>query len=385
MRDAEGILGLLALQMLVVVLHLGRAIGELGVGQRLRRHDGVGAGLVDGDRVEAREHADIVDDRRIVFGMAVAVGTDVHGKRDVEARAAVDDGLGVLGDLAVEHVGRGLIAGLDAVLVACRNAASAAHAAIVVDGGHVHRAGVAVSKLALAGIVKRDGVVRADLFAGTAANAVLGRDVRLAGGMLLHLAGTAAASHAQVLHGAAKTGLLMALKVGEADHNVGVHERLTDLGLVHVLAALDRDERLVGALEAVGNDDLATRSIRDKAILVGGIDVLERVFAATDIERIAVGEEGLAAQLLHDVRDGAGVVGAQKAQVAQLAKVNLDGDELVLEVDLLDTGVTDEALELVELALASMRAQVGEVHLSGCCGCSCGHRSIPSVYMALQT
>ena len=371
--------------MLVVMLHLGRAIGELGVGQRLRRHDGVGAGLVDGDRVEAREHADIVDDRRIVFGMAVAVGTDVHGKRDVEARAAVDDGLGVLGDLAVEHVGRGLITGLDAVLVACRNAASAAHAAIVVDGSHVHRASSAAGKLALAGAVERDSVVRADLFAGMAANAVLGRDVRLAGGMLLHLAGTAAASHAQVLHGAAKTGLLMALKVSETDHNVGIHERLTDLGLAHVLAALDRDERLVGTLEAVGDDDLATRSIRGKAVLVGGIDVLECVFAATDIERIAVGEEGLAAQLLHDVGDGAGVVGAQKAQVAQLAKVNLNGDELVLEVDLFDTGVTDEALELVELALASMRTQVGEVHLGGCCGCSCGHRYIPSVYMALQT
>ena len=317
--------------------------------------------------------------------MAVAVGTDVHGKRDVEARAAVDDGLGVLGDLAVEHVGRGVIAGLDAVLVACRNAAAAAHAAIVVDGSDVDRAGAAVGKLALAGVVERDSVVRADLFAGTAANAVLGRDVRLAGGMLLHLAGTAAASHAQVLHGAAKTGLLMALKVGEADHDIGIHKCLTDLGLAHVLAALDRDKRLVGALEAVGDDDLATRGIRGKAVLVGGVDVLERVFAATDIERVAVGEEGLAAQLLHDVCDGAGVVGAQKAQIAQLAKVNLDGDKLVLEVDLLNAGAANEALEFVELALASMRAQVGEVHLCRCCGCGCGHRSIPSVYMALQT
>lgn len=206
---------------------------------------------------------------------------------------------------------------------------------------------------------------------------MLGRDVRLAGGMLLHLAGATAATHTQVLHGAAKTGLFMALKVGEANHDIGIHERLTDLGLVHVLAALDRDERLVGALEAIGDDDLTTRGIRGKTVLVGGIDVLERVFAAAHIERVAVGEEGLAAQLLHHVGDGAGVVGAQKAQVAQLAKVNLDGDELVLKVDLLNTGVTDETLELVELALASMRAQVGEVHLSGCCGCSCGHRYIP--------
>lgn len=209
--------------------------------------------------------------------MAVAVGADIHSQRNVEAGTILDNGLGVLGDLAVEHVGRGLITGLDAVLVACRNAASAAHAAIMVDGSHVHRASGAAGKLALAGAVERDSVVRADLFAGMAANAVLGRDVRLAGGMLLHLAGTAAASHAQVLHGAAKTGLLMALKVGEADHDIGVHERLTNLGLVYVLAVLDRDECLVGTLEAVGDDDLATRGIRGKAVLVGGINVLERV------------------------------------------------------------------------------------------------------------
>lgn len=214
---------------------------------------------------------------------------------------------------------------------------------------------------------------------------MLGRDARLASGVLLHLAGTAAAAHAQVLHGAAKTGLLMALKVREADHDIGIHERLTDLCLAHVLTALDRDERLVGTLEAVSDDDLATRGIRGKAILVGGVDVLERIFAATHIERVAVGKEGLAAQLLHDIRDGAGVVGAQKAQVAQLAKVNLNGDELVLKVDLLNAGATDEALKLVKLALASMRAQVGEVHLCRCCGCGCGHRYIPSVYMALQT
>lgn len=147
----------------------------------------------------------------------------------------------------------------------------------MVDGGHVHRAGVAVGKLALAGIVKRDGVVRTDLFAGTAANAVGGIDARLASGVLLHLAGTATAAHTQVLHGTAKAGLLMALKVRKADHDVGVHERLTDLCLAHVLATLDRDERLVGTLEAVGDDDLATRGIRGKAVLVGGIDVLKRV------------------------------------------------------------------------------------------------------------
>lgn len=277
MRDAEGVARLLALQMLVVMLHLGRAVGKLGVRQRLGCHDGIGAGLVDGDRVEAREHADVVDDGRVILGMAVAVGADVHGERDMEAGAILDNGLRILGDLVVEYVGRGVIVGLDAVLVARRNAASAAHAAIVVDGSHVNRAGAAVGKLALTRTVKRDGAVRANLLAGTATYAVGSIDARLAGGMLLHLAGTAAASHAQVLHGAAKARLLMTLKVRKADHDVGIHECLADLCLAHVLAALDRNECLVGALEAVGDDDLATRGIRGKAVLVGGVDVLERV------------------------------------------------------------------------------------------------------------
>ena len=45
-----------------------------------------------------------------------------------------------------------------------------------------------------------------------------------------------------------------------------------------------------------------------------------------------------------------------KPQVAKLAKVNLGGDELVIEVNLLDTGATDEVPELVELALAVVSA-----------------------------
>ena len=46
----------------------------------------------------------------------------------------------------------------------------------------------------------------------------------------------------------------------------------------------------------------------------------------------------------------------RKPQVVKLAKVNLGGDELVLEVNLLDTVATDESPELVELALAAVSA-----------------------------
>ena len=112
--------------------------------------------------------------------------------------------------------------------------------------------------------------------------------------------------------------------------------------------------------------------------------MLKRVFAAAHVERVAVREEGLAAQLLDHVYHGARVIGTQEGQVAQLAKVDLDCNELVLEVDLLYAGALDEALELVQLALAAVRTQVGEVDLSrginfGCsvsCG-GIGHEALP--------
>ena len=154
----------------------------------------------------------------------------------------------------------------------------------------------------------------------------------------------------------------------EADHTVRVHEGVADLGLPHVLAVLHGHEGLVRALEAVGDDHLAAGGVGREAVLVGAVDVLERVLAAAHVERVAVREEGLAAQLLDHVGDSARIVGPQEAEVAQLAKVDLDGNELVLEVDLLDARLSDKSLELVELALLGVRAQVGVVDLGDAAG-----------------
>lgn len=84
---------------------------------------------------------------------------------------------------------------------------------------------------------------------------------------------------------------------------------------------------------------------------------------------MAVGEEGHAAELLHHIGNGACIVGTQEGEVPQLTKVNLDGDKLVLEVDLLNAGTANEALELVELTLAAVRAQIGVIHLGRRIGC----------------
>ena len=65
----------------------------------------VAAGHVERDGVESGEHADVRDDRRVVFRMAVAVRRDVADEADVETRLAVHDGGGVFGHLLVEGLG----------------------------------------------------------------------------------------------------------------------------------------------------------------------------------------------------------------------------------------------------------------------------------------
>ena len=57
--------------------------------------------------------------------MTVAVGADVHSQRDMEARTVLHDGLCVLGDLVVKHLGSSVIVSLDGVLVAGADAAAA--------------------------------------------------------------------------------------------------------------------------------------------------------------------------------------------------------------------------------------------------------------------
>ena len=177
---------------------------------------------------------------------------------------------------------------------------------------HMHGADRAACELALARLVKRNRTMGADALARMTTDAPVNLYARLAGSVLLHLARTATAAHAEVLHGAAKACLLMPLEMRERDDDIGIHERVADLCLFHVLAALDGNECLIGALKTIGNDHMAACGIGRKAVLIGAVNMLERVFAAAHIERVTVGEERLSAELLHHIGDSTSIVGAQK-------------------------------------------------------------------------
>ena len=156
--------------------------------------------------------------------------------------------------------------------------------------------------------------------------------------MLLHLARPGAAAHADVFQRAAHACLLMALEVGQGDEHVGVHDGPADLGGFYILAALYGDLHLVGALQTVGDDDVAAGGVRGKAIDIGGLNVIQSVLPTAHVQRVAVRQEGLAALGLYQIHHDFGPVGPQIGHVARLTEMHFDGDVFALHVDVAEAG-----------------------------------------------
>ena len=90
--------------------------------------------------------------------------------------------------------------------------------------------------------------------------------------------------------------------------------------------------------------------------------MLQGVLAATHIQGIAVGQKGDAAQLLYHIGHCLGIVRPQEAQVARLPEVQLDGDKLLLHVDIADSRCADQPLQLFGEIVSVTGSQVGIIH-----------------------
>ena len=262
------------------------------------------------------------------------------------------DRSGVLGHLPVQRLVGAFVGGIHGVKAAGTDAAAAALALVVVDDSLVL-------------LVVGNGVGAALLGAAVAAPAQALLHCRLAGGVLLHLAGPGAAAHADVLEGTPKAGGLVALKVGQADEHIRVHDGTADLGGLAVFAVGHRHLHLIGAAQAVTDDHLAAGSHGPEAVELGTGQMFQRVFAAAGVQGIAVGQKGHPPLLLAQVGHHLGVVGPQKGQVAQLTKMHFDGHELALHVQLTDPGRQAQAAELFQQAGAHGTAEIGIINV-GC-------------------
>ena len=89
--------------------------------------------------------------------------------------------------------------------------------------------------------------------------------------------------------------------------------------------------------------------------------MVQGVFSGADVHGVGVRQEGLAAQVLDQVHDDPGIAGPQMGHIPQLAKVDLDGHKLVLEVDLVHAGGQAQPGQLLGQGLGRAGAEIGEI------------------------
>ena len=108
---------------------------------------------------------------------------------------------------------------------------------------------------------------------------------------------------------------------------------------------------------------MAARRERRIAVQVRRFHVLQRIFTAADVERVAVGQKRHAAAFFDHVGHGFGVIRTQKSEIAQFAEVELDGDKLSLKINLVKTGREQELFQLHLLRNALAASKIGKINL----------------------
>ena len=154
----------------------------------------------------------------------------------------------------------------------------------------------------------------------------------------------------------------MALKVSQADEHIRIHDGAADFRRFAEFAVENGNFHIVCAAQTIADDNLATRGHGPEAVKVGAVHMLQRVLAAAGIERVAIRQEGQAALLLTEIRNHLCVIGAQEGQIAQLAKVHLDGDKLALQIHILDARRNAQLAKLIRQTRADRTAEIREIN-----------------------
>ena len=138
----------------------------------------------------------------------------------------------------------------------------------------------------------------------------------------------------------------MAFEMIERNKHIRVHHRPADLGFLHIFSVY-RHQRLIGSLQAVGDQHMAACGKRRESVLIGRIQMIQRILPSAHIQGIAVGKEGLSAQLLHRIHNHRRIVGTQESQVPGLPKMHLDSCIFPVKINLVHPRSQDQPLQLL--------------------------------------
>ena len=101
---------------------------------------------------------------------------------------------------------------------------------------------------------------------------------------------------------------------------------------------------------------------RVESVVHRRFQVVYRVGPSSGIESVAVCKENLRSQFLQYIYEGGCIVVSDICDIARFAEVYLYGRELVFEIYLSDSSLSDQFLHLLRKAVAWRCPQVGEIY-----------------------
>ena len=147
----------------------------------------------------------------------------------------------------------------------------------------------------------RNRIASAFFCTAVAATTDIRIDRRFSTGMLLHLSGTASASHTDILQSTAKGGCLMSLEMAETDKNICVHDSMSKQGSFAVFSVYYRNFYFIGSAQTVSDDNLTTGRNGIKSIQICAVKMFQRILSAAWIQRIAVCQKRKTALLFAEI------------------------------------------------------------------------------------
>ena len=132
--------------------------------------------------------------------------------------------------------------------------------------------------------------------------------MRMTALVLLHLSGTASAAHADILDRSAEAGLLMAFEVCKRNKDIGIHNGPADISFLAVFPVGNRHKDIISTAKTVTNDYLAACRNSIKAVHICTVHVLQGMFSASGIKRVAVCKERHSAVLLDNISNGLSII-----------------------------------------------------------------------------
>ena len=135
--------------------------------------------------------------------------------------------------------------------------------------------------------------------------------------------------------------------MAQGNHNIRIHDGTSDFGFLYIFP-VNGDQHVIGSLKPVRNDHVAARGKRIIPVLICGVQMVQGILPAAHIQGVAVRQEHPAVLRLNQVHQDLGIVRPQVSQVAWLAKMDLYGRILVVEINIHHTGLLNQSLQLLQ-------------------------------------